>query len=913
MTVTMQTPPASGGINGQPVTSPQLSDSGSNDATSAADSPTQSSQEAASTDGQIQDPASNSKDNNDNSASTVTEQSKPADETSKTESSQEPGTEDADEKWAAEKQVDLWCKITGESHYVLLKFGTWKCPICEQSLVKPEPKQKKSKEPDENASGPSDTNEGSNEFLYSVRYLDEAHVAIMTEEWKGPFNLAEARKDVMEKEPMFKVQTDLVTSIPHEKYRSGFDIKRIKEAGILNNANLSVKVNQIRLTIQSAALLNVIRKVVTYYPDVNLQAKTLDIATPYAVLWHHWPQFEEHLAHQHAYDNKDPGKHQLRHLLNFVKSANGKTVDKERIRHGEGMCTYDMLWLLYKPGKMVYVETYGRISAFVISRVKYKASVVPNQQEDTPPGYMLWLWCLDYDGSFVGRRPRSVYIPPFEGERRINELRVIPCENQDAEDEGKTREALIEDGRKWYRLLRGGQFYYSGRLLDDRQKEFKGRVYVDSASFYHNEGEPRVTEPSSEETSSERAWAATSKRQPILGISDMGQGLARCPCEECHGFRPHPPQGFPWTHYDLLDPVKNEDLELSGAEDPEHRYLLCGRKVFGFDLRSREWLMLDASFCEEAGSDEKAIDRLVMPEERKYLIKALIQKYSDTKDSSASDGGPWKADFIENKGEGQIFLLHGSPGVGKTFAECIAEYTGRPLLSLTCADIGINEIEMEKKLLKWFQLAEKWGAVMLIDEADVFLERRSNNDLRRNSLVSVFLRCVEYYRGVLFLTTNRVGQFDDAFMSRIHVIIHYKTLSPEDRRRIWQQFFDKLEEDRQDFGINDRARDYVLCEDDSAADSSNPMANMELNGREIRNAFQTAVALAEFRHKESLERGNKKNAGKKTTKGPVLDRKDFEQVCRMIQEFKGYLKALYGADEEDRAYHLKTRVPAYDY
>ena len=48
---------------------------------------------------------------------------------------------------------------------------------------------------------------------------------------------------------------------------------------------------------------------------------------------------------------------------------------------------------------------------------------------------------------------------------------------------------------------------------------------------------------------------------------------------------------------------------------------------------------------------------------------------------------------------------------------------------------------MEKKLLKWFQLAEKWGAVMLLDEADVFLERRSNNDLRRSSLVSGMSGC----------------------------------------------------------------------------------------------------------------------------------------------------------------------------
>lgn len=68
--------------------------------------------------------------------------------------------------------------------------------------------------------------------------------------------------------------------------------------------------------------------------------------------------------------------------------------------------------------------------------------------------------------------------------------------------------------------------------------------------------------------------------------------------------------------------------------------------------------------------------------------------------------------------------------------ECIAEYTGRPLVSLTSGDIGTDEVNMEKKLSMWFQLAEKWGAVLLIDEADVYLEQRQKTDLRRNSLVS---------------------------------------------------------------------------------------------------------------------------------------------------------------------------------
>jgi hypothetical protein len=51
-------------------------------------------------------------------------------------------------------------------------------------------------------------------------------------------------------------------------------------------------------------------------------------------------------------------------------------------------------------------------------------------------------------------------------------------------------------------------------------------------------------------------------------------------------------------------------------------------------------------------------------------------------------------------------------------------------------DIGTDEDDLEKRLVKWFQLAEKWGAVVLIDEADVYLERREVADLQRNSLVS---------------------------------------------------------------------------------------------------------------------------------------------------------------------------------
>jgi SpoVK/Ycf46/Vps4 family AAA+-type ATPase len=95
---------------------------------------------------------------------------------------------------------------------------------------------------------------------------------------------------------------------------------------------------------------------------------------------------------------------------------------------------------------------------------------------------------------------------------------------------------------------------------------------------------------------------------------------------------------------------------------------------------------------------------------------------------------------------------------------------------------------LEGQLGQIFQIAKHWGAVLLLDEADVYLEHRSNQDLVRNSLVSVFLRKLEYCEGIMFLTTNRVSQFDEAVLSRIHLTLRYDDLNKATREQIWRQF-----------------------------------------------------------------------------------------------------------------------------
>lgn len=57
-------------------------------------------------------------------------------------------------------------------------------------------------------------------------------------------------------------------------------------------------------------------------------------------------------------------------------------------------------------------------------------------------------------------------------------------------------------------------------------------------------------------------------------------------------------------------------------------------------------------------------------------------------------------------------------------------------MNITAADLGHEPELLEKSLLQYFRRANDWDAIVLLDEADVYLEKRSKNDLQRNSIVS---------------------------------------------------------------------------------------------------------------------------------------------------------------------------------
>lgn len=263
--------------------------------------------------------------------------------------------------------------------------------------------------------------------------------------------------------------------------------------------------------------------------------------------------------------------------------------------------------------------------------------------------------------------------------------------------------------------------------------------------------------------------------------------------------------------------------------------------------------------------NDSAFNNLVLPEGYKKLLLAFAK--SQRASSQVFD------DVVRGKGRGIVMLLNGPPGVGKTLtAESVAEEMQVPLYTLTAGDLGHDPSSVEKKLTRVFSLAKCWNAVVLLDEADVFLEKRRIEDLVRNELVSsklttqfyisrirganessVFLQNLEYFQGTLFLTTNRVEAFDPAFESRIHISIAYPNLNPTTRRQVWENFLNLLSKDQQKLHASQGSIQYLSHEIENKDLES--LSREDLNGRQIKNIIKSAglLALEENAHQASLK------------------------------------------------------------
>ena len=486
---------------------------------------------------------------------------------------------------------------------------------------------------------------------------------------------------------------------------------------------------------------------------------------------------------------------------------------------------FEDLWYLFRPGDLIYMPATGesggryhevwRIYNVTVPKplASYKANgwelftddFLKSVDSDDKVKFKISAYYIDHDGSAFGAVKRYFDIKSFVGERRIDSLDVFPIRFR--QDHKQLIESRQKQGRKFLDYLDDRHQQYSAWTLtrnpphttdgpdddilenEDYQKmrhpEFiESDVIVDLTEAYQKMPGWRpcfcgisvntsISCETEEDEISIQHWFEGTRHSRAYEQKDLIQrsdGVESRQRRDNFGR-----DSFLWAHANgsrILD-SKAQALTLRDVD-----LVLLPKRMFAYALRERRFLPIDLNLLKPVRREAGIFENLRIQREYKDVVRGLVMSHFQKKNlerkyADAATEGP-SQDLIQGKGRGLVVLLHGVPGVGKTAtAEAVAMENHKPLFVITCGDLGLTPGEVESSLKNVFRLAHLWDCVLLLDEADVFLSQRSKQDMKRNALVSVFLRVLEYYNGLLFLTTNRVGTIDEAFKSRIHISLYY--------------------------------------------------------------------------------------------------------------------------------------------
>ncbi|QVM10240.1 hypothetical protein D8B26_004901 [Coccidioides posadasii str. Silveira] len=529
------------------------------------------------------------------------------------------------------------------------------------------------------------------------------------------------------------------------------------------------------LEIRSPHMKAALQKVLIDYPGINPHANKLVIRDLPKCIFHYRKELQEYGK---SLEDANAREH-ISFLLQYMISTLGKEIrsyaDFRAAPPGSHSLEFCNLWMVFRPGDILYRQCFDSpIQCFMLKSMDKKRSTTCPNVNCTHTEWSISASFIDRDGQNLGYCMIQTTIKPYNGYKRLEDLEIFPLEyHRDCE---AIRESQVARGKKFVGLQGVNHRQYTGNAIQLFSPGKTG-LFEDGRCFINS----RI-------------------------ITDSGTfGLAK-----------------PSLKTKLQFPMLDHHLGLSDDE-----YLICSAFVPGFSLANKLWCYFRVDAIEDVKYNSEAFESLLLPASQKEMILALVKAHADPRLTFD--------DVIVGKGRGFICLLHGAPGTGKTLtAESVADYTKRPLYTISSGELGAESTVVHANLCAALHLATTWNAIVLIDEADVFLEQRSQRDLKRNGLVSVFLRILEYYRGIMFLTTNRISSFDTAFKSRIHMSIKYYGLTPSSRRDLWMTFAKKASSLSND-------SETLAWMDDQYLDM---LGEKALNGREIKNLMQTAHAMA---------------------------------------------------------------------
>ncbi|EXF73780.1 hypothetical protein CFIO01_05711 [Colletotrichum fioriniae PJ7] len=490
---------------------------------------------------------------------------------------------------------------------------------------------------------------------------------------------------------------------------------------------------------------------------------------------------------------------------------------------------YDDVWMLYKPGQVIFERT-ARADA-VCYMVDYPAAMMAHPKDD----------------AFKKRRVK-LPIPYFGGKLEVSKLYFVPerfMENLDI-----VKGHILSRGRNFWDMNTTSRYRQFAALPKQGQGWLSGiRVIVDAKAEYAMK----------QNSSLPPGFPVHGKGSP--GIIDLNRPNGSWPSAPS----PMPKPGLP---ADVIVPAIEFEKPGVWFRDYDSIPASSSERKNGQDLYN----VAELKPVQFAADSWK---RLVLKTEYKEVIWAMVKSYLNHNTGFH--------DLVEGKGEGLVVLLHGPPGVGKTLtAECVAESFKKPLYMVTAGDLGTNPDTLEAKLSTIFDHAVAWDAILLLDEADIFLQDRDYDNLHRNALVS------KYFNGIMFLTSNRVGAFDQAFQSRIHITIGMPEFDETLRKGVWKIFIQDLGRERRDGSPPLLSRDECKA---LGTEVTKSWASQPLNGRQIRNCVRSALALAE-------------------NEGVSPNASHFNKVINLGNAFTKYMTQLQKAEAEEIAQIKGDRLAA---
>ncbi|KAI9894017.1 MAG: hypothetical protein M1814_004787 [Vezdaea aestivalis] len=547
------------------------------------------------------------------------------------------------------------------------------------------------------------------------------------------------------------------------------------------------------------------------------------------------------------------------HLKLLLKYIDEDYTDVRKRLHPmleSGQISFDLLWALFKPNSIAYTTTYGSTEvprAFKIESAAKESSFMRGTWYSVTGRY------LEFDGEIFGIGTTYVDVDQWKGSKKVTSLPCYPLKYH--KTEAATRKQLIERGRKFVSLAGQHHMCMSGLAFYKRKKAIvkvnitSGRVMISPALFRRinpnypisqikrrtDEDDDSDDECSDSDCCCHGAADSDDEGNPAPPAAPLGN--EEVPEKTVRRFIKDPKTGK-WemvtftVDADGEVVMPSEKLEAEGEEKQEftdEELLIAGPVVLGFAFSEKLWLEMSLEGIDDIKWQPEAFDSLVLSTPtHKAVMRALVEMNRDQLQENKNI-----QDVVQKKGAGLIAVLHGPPGTGKTLtAEGIAELLECPLYQVSAGELGTDPRTLEAELNKLLDITHSWNAILLLDEADVFLEQRVASDIHRNALVSIFLRLLEYHQGILMMTTNRVETFDEAFQSRIHIALRYSELSPKARKAIWTTFLTKAHE---------KDNSAVFKDEDYDA-----LSRRTLNGRQIKNTVRTAISLACSR-KQSLD------------------------------------------------------------